>query len=246
MKNAPPPLPRPTGPLRTIDAAALRGMRSAPAVPALPAALRRHGIDVQGYREDTMLESFVLEAGLQRHDMDSLASRHLGYSTVKYEDVAGKGAKQILFSQVALDDATRYAAEDADVTLRLHQVLSGKLRAEPRLDFVYREIEMPLIRRYIEVYSRQAAGYDVKVIDGHSPNEIKNAFEAFIANATEGFEAYKAAVEPYTLEFAEPITGIPADVIRHVLNLEAVNTYEGTHDVHALILGRAMTGIAAF
>ena len=107
--------------------------------------LRRHGIDVQGYREDTMLESFVLEAGLQRHDMDSLASRHLGYSTVKYEDVAGKGAKQILFSQVALDDATRYAAEDADVTLRLHQVLSGKLRAEPRLDFVYREIEMPLV-----------------------------------------------------------------------------------------------------
>ena len=107
--------------------------------------LRRHGIDVQGYREDTMLESFVLEAGLQRHDMDSLASRHLGYSTVKYEEVAGKGAKQILFSQVALDDATRYAAEDADVTLRLHQVLSEKLRTEPRLDFVYREIEMPLV-----------------------------------------------------------------------------------------------------
>ncbi|MFT3808073.1 DNA polymerase I [Arenimonas sp.] len=107
--------------------------------------LRRHGIDVQGYREDTMLESFVLEAGLQRHDMDSLASRHLGYSTIKYEDVAGKGAKQILFSQVALDDAMRYAAEDADVTLRLHRVLAEKLRAEPRLEFVYREIEMPLV-----------------------------------------------------------------------------------------------------
>ena len=107
--------------------------------------LRRHGVNVRGYRDDTMLESFVLDAGLQRHDMDSLAARHLGYSTIKYEEVAGKGAKQILFSQVALDDATRYAAEDADVTLRLHHVLSEKLRAVPALERVYREIEMPLV-----------------------------------------------------------------------------------------------------
>ena len=107
--------------------------------------LRRHGVAVRGYRDDTLLESFVLDAGLQRHDMDSLATRHLGYTTIKYEDVAGKGAKQILFSQVALDDATRYAAEDADVTLRLHRVLSGKLHALPSLERVYREIEMPLV-----------------------------------------------------------------------------------------------------
>jgi DNA polymerase-1 len=107
--------------------------------------LRRHGVSVRGYRDDTMLESFVLEAGLQRHDMDSLATRHLGYTTTKYEEVAGKGAKQILFSQVALDDATGYAAEDADVTLRLHRVLSEKLRAAPSLERVYREIEMPLV-----------------------------------------------------------------------------------------------------
>ena len=73
-----------------------------------------------------MLESFVANAGALRHDMVTLAARHLGYSTVKYEDVAGKGAKQILFSQVALDDATRYAAEDADVTLRLHTALSPR------------------------------------------------------------------------------------------------------------------------
>jgi DNA polymerase-1 len=107
--------------------------------------LRRHGVDVRGYADDTMLESFVLSAGIARHDMDSLAKRHLGYDTVKYEAVAGKGAKQIPFSQVAIDDATRYAAEDADITLRLHRVLSPALQAAPSLLSVYRDIEMPLV-----------------------------------------------------------------------------------------------------
>ncbi|WP_119716977.1 DNA polymerase I [Cognatilysobacter tabacisoli] len=107
--------------------------------------LRRHGVDVAGYADDTMLESFVLNATATRHDMDSLARRYLGYETVKYEDVAGKGAKSIPFSQVALDDATRYAAEDADVTLRLHRALAPKLAAEPALERVYRDIEMPLV-----------------------------------------------------------------------------------------------------
>jgi DNA polymerase-1 len=107
--------------------------------------LRRHGVDVQGYADDTMLESFVLNAGSNRHDMDSLAKRHLGYDTIKYEDVAGKGAKQILFSEVAIDDATRYAAEDADITLRLHRALAPKLAAEAGLESVYRDIEMPLV-----------------------------------------------------------------------------------------------------
>jgi DNA polymerase-1 len=107
--------------------------------------LRRHGVAAQGYAEDTMLESFVLNAGGQRHDMDTLAQKYLGYTTIPFEQVAGKGAKQIPFSSVALDDATRYAAEDADVTLRLHQVLSAKLAAEPTLQAVYRDIEMPLV-----------------------------------------------------------------------------------------------------
>jgi DNA polymerase-1 len=107
--------------------------------------LRRHGIDVAGYAEDTMLESFVLNSGNTRHDMDSLAQRFLGYETIRYEQVAGKGAKAIPFSHVALDDATCYAAEDADITLRLHRVLSEKLAAVPSLQRVYREIEMPLV-----------------------------------------------------------------------------------------------------
>ncbi len=107
--------------------------------------LRRHGVDVAGYADDTMLESFVLNAGIARHDMDTLALRHLGYQTVKYADVAGKGAKQIGFGQVALDDATRYAAEDSDVTLRLHRAMLPKLEADAALLSVYREIEMPLV-----------------------------------------------------------------------------------------------------
>jgi DNA polymerase I len=107
--------------------------------------LRRHGVDVAGYADDTMLESFVLNATATRHDMDSLAQRYLGYTTIKFADVAGKGAKAIGFDQVALDDATRYAAEDADVTLRLHRALAPRLAAEPSLERVYREIEMPLV-----------------------------------------------------------------------------------------------------
>ncbi|KLI97705.1 DNA polymerase I [Luteimonas sp. FCS-9] len=107
--------------------------------------LRRHGIDLRGYADDTLLESFVLDAGIARHDMDSLAKRHLGVDTIRFEDVAGKGAKQISFSQVAIDDATRYAAEDADITLRLHRVLKPRVAAESGLARVYGEIEMPLV-----------------------------------------------------------------------------------------------------
>ncbi|HPG94172.1 MAG TPA: DNA polymerase I [Dokdonella sp.] len=103
------------------------------------------GITVRGITHDTMLESYVLNSTASRHDMDSLAREHLGYQTIHYEDVAGKGARQIGFSQVDLETATRYAAEDADITLRLHQQLWPKLEAEPKLASVYRDIEIPLV-----------------------------------------------------------------------------------------------------
>jgi len=105
---------------------------------------RRHGVEVRGYAEDTMLQSYVLDSS-QRHDMDSLARRLLGYGTLKYEEVAGKGARQIPFSSVAIEDATRYAAEDADITMRLFRVQAPRLAAEPSLERVYREIEIPLV-----------------------------------------------------------------------------------------------------
>lgn len=107
--------------------------------------LRRHGVEVRGYADDTLLESFVLDAGIARHDLDSLARRHLGRDTIKFEDVAGKGAKQISFAQVAIGDAMRYAAEDADITLRLHRVLKPRIEADAGLARVYADIEIPLV-----------------------------------------------------------------------------------------------------
>lgn len=107
--------------------------------------LRRAGVAAHDFAYDTMLESYVLNATATRHDMDSLAARYLGVTTIKYEDVAGKGSKQIPFSQVDLDTATRYAAEDADITLRLHQALWPLLQAEPGPREVFERIEMPLV-----------------------------------------------------------------------------------------------------
>ncbi|MGU7782930.1 DNA polymerase I [Burkholderia sp. PU8-34] len=107
--------------------------------------LANYGIELNGIEHDTLLESYVLESH-RTHDMDSLALRHLGVKTIKYEDVAGKGAKQIGFDEVALAQAAEYAAEDADITLQLHHALYPQVAREPGLERVYREIEMPVSR----------------------------------------------------------------------------------------------------
>ncbi|MGO4701775.1 DNA polymerase I [Dyella sp. 2RAB6] len=107
--------------------------------------LSHYGIVLQGLKHDSMLESYVWNATATRHDMDSLARKYLGYETVKYEEVAGKGAKQISFSQVDIDTACRYAAEDADITLRLHHALWPLLQTVPKLLGVYEDIEIPLV-----------------------------------------------------------------------------------------------------
>ena len=107
--------------------------------------LSRYGVAVDGVAWDTMLESYVLNSTGSRHDMDSLALKYLGHKTTHYEDIAGKGAKQISFSQVSIEDAGFYAAEDADVTLRLHQHLWPSLQSEPVLAKVLTELEIPLI-----------------------------------------------------------------------------------------------------
>jgi len=109
------------------------------------------GIALSGMRFDSMLESYVLNSTATRHDMDSCAKLYLGVDTIKYEDVAGKGAKQIPFNQVAVEQAVPYAAEDADITLQLHTVLHAALEKEPSLLRVYEDIEQPLVPVLLEM-----------------------------------------------------------------------------------------------
>jgi len=107
--------------------------------------LAQHGIELQGVAFDTMLESYVLDSVATRHDMDSLADYYLQHSTTSFSDIAGKGAAQLTFNQIALEQAGPYAAEDADITLSLHQALWPRVSAEPSLQKVFDEIELPLI-----------------------------------------------------------------------------------------------------
>ena len=107
--------------------------------------LANHGISLRGMRYDSMLESYVWNSVATRHDMDSCALRYLGMQTTHYEEVAGKGAKQIPFSQVSIETAGEYSAEDADITLRLHRTLWPAIAAEPRLKHLYEDIEQPLV-----------------------------------------------------------------------------------------------------
>ncbi len=106
--------------------------------------LANHGLRLRGIAHDTMLQSYVLESD-KTHDLDALARRHLGLSTIAYADVCGKGARQIGFDEVTLERATEYAAEDADITLRLHHALWPQIQALPQLEALYRTLELPTL-----------------------------------------------------------------------------------------------------
>ncbi len=145
--------------------------------------LARHGIQVPGWRFDTMLESYVLDAAGNRHDLDSLAARHLGRKTTTYEEVAGKGAKEIPFAEVAVDDAAAYAGEDAAVTLAVHQVLWPKLEADEPLKRVFQTIEMPLAPVLARMERRGV------LVDDKLLNELSREFaERMSAIEAEAFE----------------------------------------------------------
>jgi len=107
--------------------------------------LANYGIELNGVAHDTMLQSYVLDSTATRHDMDSLALKYLGCNTIHFEDIAGKGKNQLTFNQIAIEIAAPYAAEDADITLRLHNTLWPKLEKEPELKWLYENIEIPLV-----------------------------------------------------------------------------------------------------
>ena len=145
--------------------------------------LTRYGITIQGIAFDTMLESYVLDATGTRHDMDSLALKYLGHSTIRFEDIAGKGAKQLTFDQIAIEQAGPYAAEDADVTLRLHETLWPRLEAVPGLAAVLRDIEMPLVPALARI-ERNGALVDSALLGVQS----RELGEKMIALEKEAFE----------------------------------------------------------
>lgn len=128
--------------------------------------LANYGVSLKGVREDTMLESYVLNS-TSRHDLDSLALSYLDHTTIHFEEVAGKGAKQLTFNQVDLEQAGLYAAEDADIALRLHNRLRSSLAAEPELEGVYRDIEIPLVPVLFRI-ERRGTLIDSNMLHRHS------------------------------------------------------------------------------
>ncbi len=183
---------------RTAVLEAFRPLLESPDVPLVGQhfkydmnVLSRYDIEAQGVAFDTMLESYVFNASGTRHDMDSLALKYLGRKTTHYEDIAGKGAKQIPFSEVAIEDAGHYAAEDADITLQLHEHLWPRLQEEPSLQKVFQDIEMPLVPVLARMEQRGV------LIDGSILQAQSNEMAKEIHALQE--KAHEAAGQPFNL-----------------------------------------------
>ncbi len=162
--------------------------------------LMNYGIELAGIRYDTMLESYVLDSTASRHDMDSLALKYLGYKTLKYEDVTGKGKNQINFSEVPIEQASAYAAEDADITLRLHETLWPRLSGFERLTKLFDEIEMPLVP-VISRIERHGVRIDVGMLRNQSQELAQRLQEV-------EQEAYAAAGQPFNMASPKQIQEI--------------------------------------
>lgn len=154
--------------------------------------LLNYNIRLRGIKFDSMLESYVLNSTAGRHDMDSLAARYLDRRTIKFEDVAGKGAKQLTFNDVPIEQAAPYAAEDADVTLQLHQKMWPRLRAVPDLERLYTTIEQPLVPVL------QTMEYTGVLIDSDMLNNMSEEFRERMLELEN--KAHKEAGAPFNLE----------------------------------------------
>ncbi len=162
--------------------------------------LARYGIALRGIAHDTMLESYVLDSTATRHDMDSLAKKYLDHDTVHFEDIAGKGARQITFDQIPIEPAGHYAAEDADVTLRLHRTLWPRLQAIPRMAEVYESIEMPLV----PILARME-GTGVRIDSARLAHQSQDLGRRIAALE---IEAYEQAGRPFNLGSPKQIGAI--------------------------------------
>ena len=153
--------------------------------------LLNHGIELRGIAHDTMLESYVLDSTASRHDFDTLCEKHLQHSTIKFADIAGKGKNQLTFNQVALEQATPYAAEDADYTLRLHQHFWAQLQALDAQRQLYETVEIPLVS-VLSTIERNGVKVDAAMLAQHS-RELDARMQALVE------QAYAAAGQPFNL-----------------------------------------------
>ena len=169
--------------------------------------LMKYGLKLASIKNDTMMMSYVLDASATRHNLDALASYYLGYKTSTYEDVAGKGAKQISFDDVPIDIATNYAAEDADITLRLYEELSPKLKNIESLNKLNEEIEIPLIEVLSDM-ERNGAILNAKVLNAQS----KDLEERIIRLEN---KAYKLAGEEFNLGSTKQLREIFFDKLNY-------------------------------
>ena len=201
--------------------------------------LSHYDIVLQGLKHDSMLESYIWNATATRHDMDSLAKKYLGVDTIKYEQVAGKGAKQISFSQVDLDTAGNYAAEDADITLRLHLALWPKLESVPALRKVYEEIEIPLVPVLAQMEQRGVL-IDVGVLRTQSQQLGKRMLEL-------QQQSYALAGREFNLDSPKQLQAVLFDELglqakmktptgQPSTNEEALEAIADTHELPRLIL----------
>ncbi|WP_420064658.1 DNA polymerase I [Pectobacterium colocasium] len=162
--------------------------------------MQRYGIDLRGIAFDTMLESYVLDSVAGRHDMDSLAERYLNHKTITFEEIAGKGKNQLTFNQIALEQAGPYAAEDADVTLHLHQKLWGKLQPHADLCQVFQAIDMPLVPVLSRI-ERTGVLIDPAILSEHSKELTTRLAELET-------QAYELAGEAFNLSSTKQLQGI--------------------------------------
>jgi len=165
--------------------------------------LVNHGIALRGVQFDTMLESYVYNSTASRHDMDSLALAYLGHQTIHFEQIAGKGAKQLTFNQIAIEQAAPYAAEDADITLRLHETLWPQLQKEPGLKQVFETIEMPLVPILSDI-ERHGVLIDTEML-------AKQGATLAARMAEIEAQAHKEAGEEFNLASPKQIQGILYD-----------------------------------